>query len=220
MFKPLQIKRSSRFGSSYWEVFSVKANRIIQLFGDLQYDNWVLVESNPKIKSFCENPNVTNYVRYGKEREPFYDMWVQWDDFSEELIKVYRIKELSSTNNNFDNLKNIIKHQENWCIKKGYKFSVITENEIRNNTILLDNLKIIIAYTRNKSYAVEIDTRKIINAIQNGQNSIQSIEKYLLFLPTYKILEAFSWLIFSGIISSDIDIKPLNPNTKVWLKYD
>jgi hypothetical protein len=56
MYTPLLMKRGSKYGSNYWEVYSPKVKRIIRLFSDLEYDHWVLVENNPSVTSFCEQP--------------------------------------------------------------------------------------------------------------------------------------------------------------------
>lgn len=43
MYSPINIKRSSKFGNHYWESYSPKLKR-----NDLEYDFWVLVETDPK----------------------------------------------------------------------------------------------------------------------------------------------------------------------------
>ncbi|KEP24869.1 hypothetical protein BA70_14805 [Bacillus zhangzhouensis] len=56
MYSPINIKRSSKFGNNYWEAYSPKLKRNVRLFSDLEYDFWVLVETDPKIPNFCERP--------------------------------------------------------------------------------------------------------------------------------------------------------------------
>ncbi len=220
MFKPLKIKRSSKFGSNFWEVFSVKENRIIQLYGDLQYYYWILIEADPKIRNFCESPIVPKYLKLGKEREPYFDAWILWEDNSEEFIKIHRLCDLNHINSSYESTLKILNLKEKWCKENGFKFSIKTENEIKCNLVLLENLKHIISFTRNKSYEVEIDTRKVIKAVYKGLDTIIQIEQFLSEIPKYRVKEAIYWLIFKGRLLSDINIKSLSPNTKVWIQND
>ncbi|WP_350302699.1 hypothetical protein [Peribacillus frigoritolerans] len=56
MYSPIPTKRSSKFGNNYWEAYSPKVKRNVRLFSDLEYDFWVLIETNPQISTYCERP--------------------------------------------------------------------------------------------------------------------------------------------------------------------
>jgi hypothetical protein len=93
-FQPVLLKRNGRYGSNYWEVYSPKIGRNVRLFSDLEYDHWVMVETNPKIKTFCEQPlRIVEYID-GKRHESIFDMWVQWEDGTEMFIEVKYQKDL------------------------------------------------------------------------------------------------------------------------------
>ncbi|GAK43412.1 hypothetical protein TCA2_5909 [Paenibacillus sp. TCA20] len=56
MYEPIFLLNEA-VGSSYWERYSYKLQKDVQLFGDLKYDHWILVETDPNILKFCERPN-------------------------------------------------------------------------------------------------------------------------------------------------------------------
>ncbi|MDQ1636984.1 MAG: hypothetical protein QOF62_323 [Pyrinomonadaceae bacterium] len=55
-YKPVWSLPSSKFGNNRWIVFSIRLLRLIILYSDLEYDHWVLVESNSRIVLYCEQP--------------------------------------------------------------------------------------------------------------------------------------------------------------------
>lgn len=83
MYKPINMKRSTKFGSNYWEVSSPKLKRIVRLFSDLEYKNWILIEMNPQIISFCEQQlTIKGYIDR-KLKKFIFGMWVLYDDTEE-----------------------------------------------------------------------------------------------------------------------------------------
>ena len=54
MYKPLITDGSKKFGNNRWLSYSSKLKRDVYLFSDLEYEHWLLVESDPKIVEFCE----------------------------------------------------------------------------------------------------------------------------------------------------------------------
>jgi hypothetical protein len=75
MYTPLPIKRSTKYGSNYWEAMSVKMNRDVRFFSDLEYDNWILVECDPNIIRFCEQPMRIKIEWQYVWVESIFDMW-------------------------------------------------------------------------------------------------------------------------------------------------
>ena len=55
MYTPLIKTRTGRYGNNHWLVFSPKLKRDVNLFSDLEFDNWVLIETDPTVVTFCDN---------------------------------------------------------------------------------------------------------------------------------------------------------------------
>ena len=56
LYEPVLSRKSSHFGSNFWDCFSQKINRDVNFYSDLEYEHWILVETNPDIEYFCEQP--------------------------------------------------------------------------------------------------------------------------------------------------------------------
>lgn len=218
MYTPLSIKRSSHYGSNYWEVFSAKMNRTVHLFSDLEYDHWILVESNPDIIHFCEKPKRIQVEWNGQVIHSVFDMWLQKTDGTEMFVEVKYAAELNPNHQHFSpcSLKQT-KAQEKWCQENGYLYKVSTDEEVRKNSTYLNNMKIILPYTRHRSQPVEIDQHRVLHIINNGLTTIGNVEQQLWEIGKLRIREAIYWLIYSGRINSNIDQVPLNESTEVWI---
>ena len=88
MYKPIPLNKSQKCGVGYWEGFSPKLRRDVTLLGDLEYDHWILVETNPLITFYCERPLEIVLPRNGKLIKSVPSLWVKYKDNSEVLIKV------------------------------------------------------------------------------------------------------------------------------------
>ncbi|CAM2777569.1 hypothetical protein PASE110613_00180 [Paenibacillus sediminis] len=66
MFTPIPLSKSEKCGIGYWEGFSPKLRRDITLLGDLEYDHWLFVETNPSISNYCERPTLIKAITNGK----------------------------------------------------------------------------------------------------------------------------------------------------------
>src|SRR5690606_20275667 len=138
MYKPLITDGSKRFGNNRWQSYSSKLKRDVFLFSDLEYEHWLLVESNPKIIEFCEQALLMEAFVNRKLQTSIIDMWVKFDNGKEEFIEVKYTSDLSK-----EKVKKQIAVQKNWCKEHGFQHHVRTEEHIRANQLLLSNLKLI-----------------------------------------------------------------------------
>ncbi|MCU5086389.1 hypothetical protein OCA23_24095 [Bacillus cereus] len=54
MYKPLITNANKKFVINRWISYSSKLQREVFLFSDLEYEHWLIIESNPTIIDFCE----------------------------------------------------------------------------------------------------------------------------------------------------------------------
>lgn len=66
-----------KYGSNYWVGYSYKLRRHVHFYSDLEYENWILVETNPEVEVFCEQPLRIQYFLDGKKSESIFDMWIK-----------------------------------------------------------------------------------------------------------------------------------------------
>lgn len=213
MYSPIPIKRSSKFGNNYWEAYSPKAHRNVCLFSDLEYDHWILIETNPQVRSFCERPLEIKEYDEDKEKnvKTMFDMWIKWNDDSEEFVKVQYSNKKTGLN------AGKTRAQQLWCKKHGVKYEVKTEKDIRNNVLLLSNMKMILPYISNRSCPIETDLYKIKHCIGiNKKHSIAEIESQL-DIDSGRIREAIYWFLYQGQLQSNANAVPIGPGLEVWV---
>ncbi|MFJ7310831.1 Tn7 transposase TnsA N-terminal domain-containing protein [Peribacillus frigoritolerans] len=138
---PIPVKGRSHFGSNFWDAYSPKIKRDVNFYSDLEYDHWILVETDSKISTFCEQPLKIEGIYKGKKSESIFDMWLLWENGDNEFVEIKYSKDLLPGSKQFERVMKQITLQKEWCIKKGYKYTVKTEKEIRFNYIYLNNMR-------------------------------------------------------------------------------
>ena len=206
-YKPLQIKRCTKYGNNYWETYSPKINRNVKLFSDLEYDNWLYVETNPDIISFCEQPLKIQVNIDGKIKESIFDMWILYKDNTEEFIEVKYYSEVTGTSKRAIRSQNQIAAQRKWCEENNYKYCVKTDLEIRKNLHYLNTLKYVISEVKRCKDINYLDCKIILELLKDRCLSISSIIKKSKLGPYY-VMKIICYLIYTGsikIINPDID---------------
>jgi len=69
-------------GERLMEVYSPKLGRRLQFFKQSAFEQWLRLEADPSVRSFCERPAMVNFA--GTER--LADFWVYQDDMEKFLV--------------------------------------------------------------------------------------------------------------------------------------
>jgi hypothetical protein len=143
---PVTVGPQSRYGNNRWEVYSPKLKRNVTLYSNLEYDHWVIIESNPKVAFFCEQPlKIQIRLPSGVTVTTIFDMWIKWNSGAEEFREVKFNEEIFSANPK-SRVARQIEAQKRWCELKGINHVVATEEVIRANPIYLLNCKFIMRH--------------------------------------------------------------------------
>jgi hypothetical protein len=216
MYTPIPIKRSTRYGNNYWEAYSPKMNRNIRLFSDLEYDHWILTETDHRIQSFCEQPLRIQTSYNGKPVESIFDMWIMYKGGHECFVEVKYTKDLDPANPRSNRALQQTAVQKSWCQEHNYTHTIRTELDIRNNGIYLSNMKQLLGYIKNRKRPIELDQFQVMEFLKKGRTSLSEIEQSTR-LQTSRIREAVFWLIYEGIVESDMNNRLIGPLTEVWI---
>ncbi len=165
MYYPINIERAKKYGSNYWEVFSPKVNRIVRCYSDLEYEYYILIETNPNIIAFCEKPLKISYNLDGINIESMIDMWVKYKDGTEYFINTKYSSELDPSNPKFERSIRQTKSQQLWCNENGFNYEIKTEIHIRDNPLYIANMKTILSYLKRNLHPIETDILYIEKAI-------------------------------------------------------
>jgi hypothetical protein len=212
--KPIINSQKRNYGSNLWEIYSFKLKRNVTLYSDLEYDNFVLVETNPHVWSFCEQPLKIKLFLDGKYKYCIFDMWIKYTNGTESFIEVKYSNKIKPDIHKPN--KNIIQinAEKMWCKQNNYKFELRTELEIRNDMVYLINMKSILFNIRKTNF-IEIKLcKKILNSIK-GKVSIESLINTLILIEKDKILANISWLIYTGRLKGELNKFLINNKTVV-----
>lgn len=213
MYTPVITDGSKRFGNNRWYSFSPKLKRNVYLFSDLEYEHWLLVEANPQILDFCEQPLEVTSLINGKMKNSIFDMWIKYADGKQEFREIKYSFELNKAK-----VIDQVTVQQDWCNENGYKHSVQTENEIRENRLFLSNLKLILK-TIKQATPSDVDKYRIIKILKENlpqRITLQTILQNSKFTPD-KLYVSIGWMIFNGEIQSNISQSQFGINTEVWI---
>ncbi|BFT72340.1 hypothetical protein [Paenibacillus sp. P36] len=216
MYTPVM---NENLGSNRWHVFSKKIQREVRLKGDLEYDNWVLIETDPLVLTFCEKPKEIIYSLNGKPIKSVFDMWIKWKDGKEEFVAVnysYEI-DIDHKRHRISAIEKV-NSQRLWCEDHSILYTVNRENEIRKNQILLENKKLLLSYMSQTNKADEEIMNAITHKIKSGCTNLYQIENELVQFHKAKVRRLTYNFIVDGIIESNIDRIPLGRATEVYPK--
>lgn len=215
MYSPIPLTKSEKTGVGYWEAYSPKLKRDVTLLGDLEYDYWLFIETDPRILSYCERPILIESSFTSKIITSVPSYWVKYQDNTEAIIKVRFSKVETSKNGK---LKNQLLIEEQWCKEKNIKHCVVNDQEIRSNPLLLSNKKLLISIVSNRLHPIDTDIHLISQILSLKKITIQELKASLdSKIPFLRVTEGVCWMIYKGFIKSSLDRAPIGPKLEVWI---
>lgn len=146
-YKPVQTLPRGQFGNNLWEAYSARLGRLVQCYSDLEYDHWVLVECNPRVETYCEQPRRIRVVLDGHPVESIFDMWIRWQDSTEEYREVKYAKDVESARSDLTlPAARQLRVQAQWCEQQHVRYQIITDDIVRRDRISLANWKRLLPY--------------------------------------------------------------------------
>lgn len=213
---PVKQKSNSHFGSNFWEGFSTKLNRNVFFYSELEYENWIMTECNPSIKTFCEQPlKISGYVD-NQYKESIFDMWIQWIDGTEEFLEIKYEKDIKNINNSNHRISYQIKLQKQWCMKNRFNHRIITEKDIRVYP-LLNNSKILVSHLKNVNKTSEIISFKIVKMLKKSDQTIKGITINLKEHHISEIYRSICYLYLKNLVYINLKESNFDQNMKVSL---
>lgn len=211
---------ASRVGN-LWIVFSLKIGRIVHLYSDLERDHWLLIEADPDVVEFCEQPFHACASINGKHQRSIPDMWIRRRDGREEIREVKYQKDISKQEAAGAHQLEI---QKEWAIRTNASYRIVTDAEIRKNRVKLDNIsKMIHAIRCEGNNGSDEDRRsgkaKVIDLIEKagGNLKLGELIKLLSFAGCNKTLATIYGAILAGDVIANFDDAPLVLETTVSL---
>ncbi|WP_185805395.1 TnsA endonuclease N-terminal domain-containing protein [Bacillus canaveralius] len=207
IFKPVINPKTSHFGSNFWDGFSNKINRDVNFYSDLEYEHWILVETNPLIVSFCEQPKKIRDEYEGDWHESIFDMWIKWYNGKEEFIEIKYEKDVADAKTRLTKRSNKIhiqlQIQQSWCRRENYPYRLVTESDIRRQPEL-SNRKMFLPFIRGFENIDEIVAQKVYNLITKEEKTISELFN-LSGIDIFILNPILFYLYYQGKISIDFE---------------
>lgn len=212
---PIEEPRSKYFGKNYLAVYSRKLDRVVHFFSILEYYNFLTLEMNPEVISFCEKPKQIEVIIDGKMKTVTFDMWVKYNNDTEEMQEIMYAQ---SKDKNNTRLPEQIIRKQNWCLESNISFRIITEKELMSSQILITNLARLAA--KNRRY-MPTGTEQYFNLMckELKRFKTRTIKELITkqLLPPHQEYDFLAYLYYKGIIFMNLDKRLLDYNTEVWL---
>ncbi|WP_438832792.1 TnsA endonuclease N-terminal domain-containing protein [Streptococcus pluranimalium] len=213
--KPVNVKLSATraYGNNRYIAYSSKLEREVVLYSNLEYYCFLLLEFNNDVVFYCEQPDLNiSRVIDGKVINSIVD-FITIDSEETTIIECKPSSEL-------DNPKVIrqIQIQKEWSFSNNIKHKIFTEKSVKNQKILLSNLKIL--HTALKQYSLEEQLTKesILSFIKSQKRQdIQTIILNSYNITERNVLPILSKLFHEGKIMLDIDKSNISLKTEVFI---
>lgn len=219
--KPIDIPRSTHYGSNFYTVYSNKIHRICHFYSNLEYYNFLSLEINPKVDKFCEQPLKIELLQENKLKHAIFDMWVLYRDGKEELQEVKYSDELIGDDPESLRSQEQIRREECWCKDNNIDFVIRTDKTIPKGRFFLNNANTIAAHLRRYIPTDDVYyNTKIIDALkQYGTLTLEElVHNYLL--PINSEISHLCYMYEKGLIDMNICSQPLGNKTEISLWKD
>lgn len=221
MYKPVKLPRNSRYGSNYWADKSFRIKREVTFSSDLEYDHWILIETDPSVVAFCEQPDAPSFILKGDRRTTIFDMWVnRKNGEAHEFIEVKYESELKPGHLNYERSMKQIDVQREWCQQNGHKHIVITDLIIRANPTLLSNKKKIHSLLKHMSSDSYISSLEYFNRIPSQPLRFLDLAQLIPELSVYHLHEFVAYQIYHGNLNANISDVLYGNQMEVWRCQD
>lgn len=209
---PVWERPQNNYGSNRWVAFSPRLGRQVISYSDLEHDHCVLLEANPLIESFCEQPfRISIRLPSGIVRTIF-DSWIKWKCGCEELREIKYQDQLTGS----ARVTRQLEAQMRWTQLYSFRYSIVTEEVIRADPIRLANWKRILCQlaTTHRVDLAKYTDAAVTLMLKSGPLRLSEIESRLLPLDRMWARSAIFKLIHAGrVAAASLDTKPLDGGT-------
>lgn len=189
------------YGSEYWEVYSPKLGRDVRLYSNVEWMHWLLLEADPNVIAFCEQPLRMLGVA-GQKGDSYIDIWVLFADGSEEYREIKLSKDINS-----ERSRRQISIQKKWCERNDFVHRVVTDADLKDFKVQIENCKEYIGFIPHKiSYRHKELQKSIADIVAcHGSIKIKDLLKIFVGPGEQKILSAIFTLIHLGVLHAPMD---------------
>ena len=212
---PQVIPEDRRLHNNYHFDFSPKREEYVEFDGPLEYDFWVLKESDPSVIQLCPQP-LKIYERIdGRILNYTFDLWTLEEHRGEILWDIKEKKRLvEDVNGNLVPAK--WPQVKKWASTRSAEIRFVTEDDIAHpsTALLITNWKEMLRFIGPASPRVtKREEEAVLALVSQEPQSIGRILQALYRSDESKVNTAIVRLLHQGLLLSDVDSRPFNGNT-------
>lgn len=213
-YTPIWELAASRFGSNRWIVFSLRLLRLVILYSDLEYDNWVLVESNFRIVAYCEQPFRMQAKIAGRLVTTVPDMWLLFESGHEQFREIKYRSQLTEPR-----VIRQIQAQKTWCEVKPAQHDVFDEFRIRRNPQYIRRWKFILRVlaATHSTNLIPI-CEEVSYLLRNGRMTLKQLEAACSSSERNLVRPAVFKMLHAGQAKAPLGSHELNNDLPVEVK--
>lgn len=214
----IKKKRNGRYGNNNWFKYSPRIKRNVDMYSDLEYDHWILIEFDQSVRAFCEQPyHVEEYID-GEWIDTIFDMWCLSTNNEKMFIEVKYSAELDPNNKDYSQRSaNQVEKQKKWCNAKEYHYEVHTDDFIYRDRLLLKNYKKILPYIDDRKIKNELDRQKITSFLSlNSRSTIGELESVFPEISKHQLRDSIYNMIHEGLLSANLSSVDVGIQLEVW----
>lgn len=208
---PVWNQPRGSYGSNFWQVYSPKLDRVVHFYSSLERDHGVILEADPSVAWFCEQPVRITIKMDGHDRETVMDMLIQFTDGRTEYREIKYASDVQEGNDQSRVARQLAAQRE-WAVVTSNNLKIVTEQEIRRNPTFLGNWKQIIAYLA--TYAscdlAEIEDHLLAAFDLEPSWSLNALQHHLGRHSPQAVNAAIFRLIHGGQCTAPLDVHSLN----------
>lgn len=199
--EPISMPRATHYGNNYWIFESKKLHRRVTAYSNLEYENLLCLEMDANVRYFCEQPYEAHIFVGGKEYKTVFDVWVAYQDGTEEFQEVKYATELKAETQKGERIRKQIAVQSAWCIQNSFQYTVRTEKEIELGQFYIRNINLLAAKARRFATPSQNADNILINYLQSlGKTTVGYLVSSGRFEHN-RTLDYLADLYYRGIIS-------------------
>lgn len=215
--KPHEMPRATHYGNNYYIMFSRKLQRNVTAYSTLEYENLLTLEMDPAVEYYCEQPLKITVNTEDSEKSSIFDVWVLYNDGTEEFQEVKYLYELNGSNASSKRTQKQVAIQEKWCAACSFHYCVRNDKLIKKSKYYINNLKILAGKIRHSKLEVsEYLKKEVIQFLHNKRVPLKDI-MCQDFLMNGREMELLALLYYDGVIKMDLIAAPISPTTEVSL---
>ena len=216
--KPAFIARGARTPDDLWSGYGHRINAEVLTYCKREYDHWHLVESCFWVDWYCvQYPEVTEKID-GRNVTTRFDMLVCYRDGHLELREIKSPEELREPQ--APRIKHQLAAQKSWAETAGIPYLLLTDTDIYQNRLYLENWKKIHRRMSKKAICLLLQAR-ILALLTDYPDGLPLSEIISAMGPE----EQSTWinvfaLLHSGLLWAPLGTEKLSRSIWVWRIYD